>query len=289
MLKVTKKSTAKAKAVQVNTVNRAFVALISALLIATLASFAANAQAPGGQGQPQGNPMRPQTVQFTGGVGLITSNDYRGADNARFIPIPFGDIRYDRFFFNPGVGLGANVVSWNQGKWRYQLDLAIAPQFANRDASDVPGVDALEIGVEGRAVGRLSYENWTLQVQGGHALFETGTNGGSVEVGLLYGDRFGRGGIWSIGPNFVFVDDNTAQSLYRVTPRESRASGLDVFRTTGGLESVNLQGFLNYPLGGRWFALLTLNAGFLTDKYEASPIVETRFQGTLISAITYRF
>ena len=268
------------------------------LLIGFEASYAQapsnNDQGPQGSAMPSGMPgsmagRQPEGWQVTGGVGFLISNDYRGADQARIIPLPYIDLRYDRFFFNPGQGLGVNVINWRDKEWSYQLTAALAPQFANRDAGDIPGVDPIDFGIESRITGTLGYKNFQAFATWREALFETGNNGTTFDFGLAYQNRLRDGTIFRVGPQARWISDNAAQAFYRVTPRESAASGLDVFRTRNGLEQVSLNGFILKPISERWAFTALLEAGYLLDRFAASPIVETRFQSTLITAVTYRF
>lgn len=238
--------------------------------------------------KPSQDRERRKGLRFQVGPGLIVSNNYRGADTVRVLPIPFFDIRYKSFFLNPGQGFGFETGK-RKGPWVYAVSAAIAPQFGNRDASDIPGLPEVNFGVEARAGVRLGFGPFTLEANGTESLFGTGHQGATLDVNMRYGGRFQNRGFWGVGPGIRFISDNVANAFYTVRPQDVAVSGLPAFAANGGLETVNINGIINMPLNDRWMFTAIGEAGLLVGRFANSPITETRFQSTVVTALVYRF
>lgn len=82
-----------------------------------------------------------------------------------------------------------------------------------------------------------------------------GINGHEGLVGSIGADKIWRDGdryVFSIGPRVLFSDARYERAYFGVTPAASAASGLPVYRPSGGLHAVALACGASYALNNRW-------------------------------------
>jgi MipA family protein len=82
-----------------------------------------------------------------------------------------------------------------------------------------------------------------------------GINGHGGLVGTVGADKIWREGdryVFSIGPRIIFSDARYQRAYFGVTPAESVASGLPVYRPQGGVHAVALASGMSYEINKRW-------------------------------------
>lgn len=234
-------------------------------------------------------PSQQKGWQVDVGAAAIVGPQYLGTRDYRILPVPYIDIQYDnRFFLNVPQGLGAYIVNKRDGKWAYKLSAAIAPGFNGRDAADIPGLPKINISVEARTVGEISYGKWSGSITLAQDL-GTGHEGFYADATLGYGDRIGQRGFGRLGASARFADRQYMRSFYGISSAESLASGLTEFDAGSGLESVAAQALYAYQITKRWRAAVITEARFAAGDAGSSPITEEDTALNVITAITYRF
>lgn len=268
-----------------------FQLVLLAVLFGATAVLAQNGPPqPGQGGQSAGRPSANKGWQVDLGVGSIVGPEFLGTRDYRILPIPFIDVRYgDRFFLNVPQGLGGYAVNTGRGPgWNYKLGGAIAPGFTGRNADDIAGLEEINIAVEARAYGEISYNNWTLSLTAAQDL-GTGHEGFYGDVDLAYGTRVGRKGFARFSGGVRFADQVYVNSFYAITPEQALASGLPEYALDGGLESVAASALYSYRIAPRWSATVIANLRVAVDATRDSPITDVDQAATIITAITYRF
>lgn len=254
--------------------------LISATLISLLTA------AVSAQGGP---PQQKSDWQIDVGAAAIVGPQFLGTKDYRILPVPYIDIQYkDRFFLNVPQGLGAYVVNTRSGKWGYKLSGAIAPGFNGRDRTDIPGLPQIDIAIEARAVGEISYGKWSANLTLAQDL-GTGHEGFYADLSTGYGDRVGQRGFARLSGSLRFADDQYMRSFYGVSAAESVASGLAAYDAGSGLESAGVQLLYAYQLSRRWRASIISEVRFTAGDARNSPITGEDVALNTITAITYRF
>ena len=278
--------------------------LIGAALLAPLPAAAQSAgQAPGTQAGAQAgagaSPAQRQRMptgwQVQAGAGVIVNPEFQGADSYQVLPIPFVDVSYrdakgTKLFFNVPQGLGGYFVRHRDQDSGFQFNLGagVAPGFINRGENDIPGLDSLNIAIEGRLYAEANWRNFSLTLTSAQAL-GTGHEGFWSELGASYQTRVGMRGFFRVGPTLRFVDNVYADSFYSISLRESEASGLDSFEAGSGIESIGLQSVLSVPIKGRWRWTAVAGANQLLGDFADSPVVQDETQLFFLSAVTYSF
>jgi outer membrane protein len=82
-----------------------------------------------------------------------------------------------------------------------------------------------------------------------------GINGHEGLVGTIGADKIWRDGdryVFSIGPRVMFSDGRYQRAYFGVTPAVSLASGLPVYRPSGGVHAVALTSGVSYELDSHW-------------------------------------
>ena len=82
-----------------------------------------------------------------------------------------------------------------------------------------------------------------------------GINGHEGLVGYVGADKIWRDGdkyVFSIGPRVLFSDARYQRTYFGVSPDVSLATGLPVYRPSGGVHAVALASGVSYQLSNRW-------------------------------------
>lgn len=103
-----------------------------------------------------------------------------------------------------------------------------------------------------------------------------GINGHDGLVGALGADKIWRDSdryVFSIGPRVLFSDAQYQRAYFGVSPAASLASGLPVYRPSGGVHAVALASGLSYQLDDRWGVFGYARYARLVGDAAKSPIV----------------
>ena len=124
-------------------------------------------------------------------------------------------------------------------------------------------------------------------------LFRSGATSGvlidsEVNTALLETDRlFSR-----IGAQLVWTDSKYTNAYFGVTPGQSTASGLPVYRAKSGLYDASVTVSMEYLVSDRWSALAILGYTRMLGSAADSPLVRLRGssnQGNVAAFAIYAF
>jgi len=256
----------------------------------TLAGLAA-AYAPdiAAQDRPQG-PPRNTGWQIEGGAVSIFGPRFLGTSDYRILPVPFLDVKYDEWFFlNVQKGLGFYGIDHQTSNGtRIRWGASIAPGFDSRNSGDIPGLESVGISIEARSFVDINYRNWGFSATVARDL-GTGHDGFYGEGQISYSNRIGQKGFGQISLSGRYADENFMNSFYTVNQAGSAASGLNRFNADAGFESIAVGGLYAYRFNNRWTASVISNARLAVGDAADSPITDTNFGVTVVTAISYRF
>lgn len=231
--------------------------------------------------------------QWELGGALIANPRFQGADEYRLLPVPYVDARYldrkgVRLFANVPQGLGGYVYRHRgeQGQ-RFDVGLALAPGFANRDQEDVPGLPDFGPAVEARAYLQYGSGSWGVSASLAQAV-GTGHEGAYGDISASYRRRLGQGFV-AVGPVLRVGDGTYLDALYSVPTEFSGTSGLPAYEAGAGIESLSVQGLYSGRLTGAWRLTGILRAGRLLGDAADSPIVQSETQFFGLIAVTRQF
>jgi MipA family protein len=103
-----------------------------------------------------------------------------------------------------------------------------------------------------------------------------GINGHEGLVGMLGADKIWRDGdryVVSVGPRLLFSDARYERAYFGVTPEASLASGLPVYRPSGGIHAVAVASGITYSLTDRWGLFGYARYARLVGDAARSPII----------------
>jgi outer membrane scaffolding protein for murein synthesis (MipA/OmpV family) len=89
------------------------------------------------------------------------------------------------------------------------------------------------------------------------------------------------------GPSLTFADRAHLQTLFGVNPRQSLASGYDMYSAHSGLESAGFGFSATRFIGKHWLLIGNLGANRLLGSAAESPITQTRVQAVAVLGLAY--
>lgn len=230
----------------------------------------------------------PRRTRVALGVQIVPS--YPGSD--RFNVRPLVDV---------AVARGSEPFEYEAADESFGIPIldtkrfSIGPVFnlqTGRRRSEVgPGISEVGTTVE---LGGFA-NAWLTDAVRVHGELRIGVNGHGAtvaDIGIDYVARDGDRWLFAIGPRVSLSDGKYQDSYFRVTPRESAATGLPVFNPGSGVHSVGANATTTYQLTPRWglygygkYDRLVADAG-------DSPIVRSRGSRNQISGglgLSYTF
>jgi outer membrane scaffolding protein for murein synthesis (MipA/OmpV family) len=228
------------------------------------------------------------------GGGAIYAPDYEGSDNYEIQPFPFVSVAYRDLAYIRGPEVGFNLLRLRPGDdlrinfgplARYRRD---RPEDRNDDLTGLGDVDlAVEVG------GALSVEYRQAWLRLSLAQDVAGGHGGLVgegEAGIRFdlSDRLNA----SVSARASWADRDYMDAYFSVTPIQSTASGLPLYRAGSGIKDAGAGLSLSYRLGAHWMITATGGYSRLLGDAADAPLVTRRgspdqWQGGLFLA--YRF
>ena len=184
------------------------------------------------------------------GLGAKIEPEYIGADGTQVAPyFKFNVARgSNQFKFSaPDDGPSIAVVSSNGFSFGPTFDIA-----SKRKESDV-GAPVGKVKTTFEAGAFAQYEagdSWRVR---GELL--KGLGGHDGLVGTVGADKIWRDGdkyVFSIGPRVLFSDSKYQRAYFEVTPAAALATGLPIYRPSGGIHAVGLASGLSYQFNDRF-------------------------------------
>ena len=184
------------------------------------------------------------------GLGAQVRPEFIGSDSTEVAPLWRLNIAHgtDPFKFNaPDYSPGIPLVS--SGGFSFGPAVNIAPGRKNSDF-DVP-VGKVKTTIEAGAF--ASYQIADSIYLRAEAL--KGLGGHDGIVGTIGADKIWRDGdryVFSIGPRVLFSDSRYQRAYFGVTPAVALATGLPVYRPSGGIHAVAAASSVSYQFDPRW-------------------------------------
>ena len=205
------------------------------------------------------------------GLGAQVRPEFIGADKSEIGPLFDVDIAHgtDEFAFeSPDYSFGIPVISTGGFSFGPAANLA-----SKRKESDVGApVGKVKTTIEAGAF--TNYEvskSFYL-----HAEVLKGLGGHKGVVGTLGGDYVWRDGdkyVVSVGPRLLLSDSRYQRAYFGVTPEAALASGLPVYRPSGGIHGIAMASGLSVQLSDRFGLFGYGRAERLVGDARRSPII----------------
>jgi len=217
--------------------------LIASTAVAMLPGAALAQDAQKAESTPSGHRVRV-------GLGVQVRPDYIGADSTEVAPLfKFNIARgSNQFKFSaPDDGPSIAVISSNGFSFGPTANLA-----SGRKDKDVGApVGRVKTTFEAGAFAQFqANDSWRVR---GELL--KGLNGHDGLVGTIGADKIWREGdkyVFSIGPRLLFSDSDYQRAYFEVTPAAALATGLPVYRPSGGIHAVAATTGLTYQFNDRF-------------------------------------
>ncbi|MCP4204192.1 MAG: MipA/OmpV family protein [bacterium] len=252
----------------------------AALLVVAGVGLAFGAAPAAAQGRPE-----PEGVQWSLGLGVISSpRPYVGADN-RISVIPLLDLEYKRFYFR-GILAGFQLIESEH----FSLDIIGRGQFAGYEEDDSSFLAGMEERRETIEVGlSAAWELGALELEATVAADTLGrSEGAQASLELTWSKEFGRGkgGLFP-GVGVIWQDADFIDYYAGVEPEEARP-GRPAFESSSALNlGAGLLGFFKVTDRIRFVGLARVER--LSSEYEESPIIDSRWGYFGLVALTYEF
>ncbi len=233
----------------------------------------------------QGPPGAGGGVQWSLGVGVISSpRPYVGAENTTTV-IPLLELSYERFFVQ-GIRLGYRFTDPGP----FSLAVIAGPRFLGYDESDSPFLRGMADRKGAIDVGLAAAWNRRRWGVGGHLRRDVSGNSDGTQAGVdLFIRRTALGGKLRLQPalGLEWLDGSTVDYYYGV--RESEAlPERPAYRGTS-TTNVSLGLLATYQVNRRIALVTLLNGSLLGDEAADSPIVDRKASYFGLAGITYRF
>jgi MipA family protein len=233
----------------------------------------------------QGPPGAGGGVQWSLGVGVISSpRPYVGAQNTTTV-IPLLELSYERFFVQ-GIRLGYRFTDPGP----FSLAVIAGPRFLGYDESDSPFLGGMADRKGAIDVGLAAAWNRRRWGVGGHLRRDVSGNSDGAQAGVdVFIRRTALGGKLRLQPalGLEWLDGSTVDYYYGV--RESEAlPERPAYRGTS-TTNVSLSLLSTYRLDSRLNLIVLLNGSLLGDGAADSPIVDRKASYFGLAGITYRF
>ncbi len=252
----------------------------AALLVVAGVGLAFGAAPAAAQGRPE-----PEGVQWSTGLGVISSpRPYVGADNQISV-IPLLDLEYKRFYFR-GILAGFQLIESE----RFSLDIIGRGQFAGYEEDDSSFLAGMEERRETIEVGlSAAWEFGALELEATVAADALGrSEGAQASLELTWNKEFGRGkgGLFP-GVGVIWQDADFIDYYAGVEPEEARP-GRPAFESSSALNlGAGLLGFFKVTDRTRFVGLARVER--LSSEYEESPIIDSRWGYFGLVALAYEF
>lgn len=194
------------------------------------------------------------------GAGLVPS--YAGSDDYVAFPLPLIVGRVGGVGIRPnGAGLTLDLLSPKPAFGPRKTRVTFGPAFRIRNDRNIQIEDvvveaageldlAVEVGVNAGIALPGVFKRLDTLILGAQVRWDVaGAHGGMiVEPQISYSSPIGRAMVLQVQAGLEFVDDGFADYYFSVSPAQSAASGLPLFRADGGLNRLGTTAILAYDL-----------------------------------------
>ena len=184
------------------------------------------------------------------GLGAQLRPEFIGADGTSLVPL-----------FHVNIARGTNPFGFGAPDDSPSIGLVSSGGFSFGPAGNIEGRRRnSDVGALVGNVGRTFEAGAFAQYLAGdsfriRAELLKGINGHEGLVGSVGADKIWRDGdryVFSIGPRVLFSDARYERAYFGVTPAASLASGVPIYRPSGGVHAVALASGASYALSSQW-------------------------------------
>ena len=268
----------------------------AAVLLAALASAPAQAQS------LFEIPDEEKETYLDLGVAVLSRAPYVGSEEDDLGVLPYVNAEYEgRFFFNPAIGAGVNVINRNG------FSLAALGYFASgREGDDTPFVpdedettlseaeldildEAFEVDGSFTVGGIASYTLPFARVDVRGQVPVTGdVDGFRGDVALTTRLPLGRNGFFAPGVRATYTTDSWNDVYYGISAEQSALTGLDLFEADDDW-TLGAHGIVSFEVGNDISLLGTVVYSALQGNLKDSPLTPDNDAFTLVGAVIKRF
>jgi len=205
------------------------------------------------------------------GLGAQLRPEFVGADDTRVVPL-----------FHVNIARGTNEFGFTAPDDSPGIAIISKGGFSFGPAGNIEGRRrASDVGAPVDSVARTFEAGAFVQYLVGdsfrvRAEIRKGINGHKGLVGEIAADKIWRDGdryVFSIGPRVLFSDARYERAYFGVSPAASIASGLPIYRPSGGVHAVAVASGISYALNSRWGLFGYGRYGRLVGDASKSPII----------------
>lgn len=265
--------------------HQSFVRLSSLFVLAAIGAGTGLPSTLMAQDQPRGD------WDVTLGAGAVVRPTYEGSDRYILSPVPFVNV-----IWKDTVSLSPEGLS---AYWRYQnLRIGGGLTYAGgrQQSSGVfhQGDDRLlGMGDIPAALGLKAFADYKLGPVNLNASLTkftaNGNDGVLANFGIALPYKLAEATTVRASVSADWADQNYMQTYFGVTPTQSMNSGYAQYNAGAGIKSVNFGVGLTQKFGPNWALVVNARLARLTGDAENSPIVYSKTQAIVMSAIAYHF
>ena len=211
------------------------------------------------------------------GGSILANPRYAGADETRFLPLPYVDLyNYKGFDFIP-FELTYPVIDYTSGDGLWAWGLKAGPQaeleFGRREdlADELEGLGDLNTSLYLGGFSRLRLGPVGLRVEGGQDVID-GTAGAKIDATLGSRIPVGKGTV-TLGYSLNWGDDDYVQSFFGVTNDQALGSVFTPFDLSGGVYANTASILVQQPIKNDWEITALTSYRRYVDDVADSPIL----------------
>jgi MipA family protein len=225
------------------------------------------------------------------GAGAAVRPTYEGSDNYIVSPVPYVNV-----IWRDTISLGVDGLS---AYWRYQNlriggGLTFSPGRVENSGVFSQGDSRLRgMGDIPRALGFKGFADYKLNpviLNASITKFTANGNDGvlvNFGIGLPY--KLTEDTTVRASVSADWADQSYMQTFFGVTPTQAFNSGFSQFNAGAGIKDVNFGLGLTQQFSSHWALVVNAHLSRLTGDAQNSPIVFSKTQAVIMSAITYHF
>jgi len=218
------------------------------------------------------------------GAGVRVAPKFEGSNDLELSPVPLLSAEIDdRVKVDPS---GVMVKAYEFDNFRLSARLGYDLGRDDDDAHHLKGLGDVGAGVILGA--NATYELGPVELTAALDRTIGGSNGLVGTLEAKYSRRFGRFTL-SAGPSVTWADGNYMGSYFSVNDSHAAKSGLSRYDADAGFKRVDFEASLSYAVTDNWIIQSRADLGYLLPAASDSPIVQQKFQPSVVLGLAYKF
>jgi outer membrane scaffolding protein for murein synthesis (MipA/OmpV family) len=229
-------------------------------------------------GVPEGKEYNDPRNEWAVSAGMMSlyTPEYEGSDQYEIKVWPLIHINYqDRFFFDPGKGLGLYVL--DRDGWRLGISAGYRFGRDQDDSEDLRGLGDVDGGITANLIAEWKEDNVSVNTRFKQQL--SGDNTGFlIDLGAGYTFRIGKKLSFKPSVKTTYASNDYMDSFFSISNQQSKRSTLPVYEANSGFKSLGPRLFVLYLLDHNWSVQGTAEYDILIGDAKDSPIVKDKNQ-----------